>query len=136
MNQDECVFCDIAAKRALAQVVWADDEYVAFLNIYPVKTGHLLLVPKKHTDYFWNLSEDEYVTFMRRVYRAARELKRITQADKVYLKFIGEHVAHVHAQLIPSTFEKMGMQPLTRVGQYLRQNWSSLGLKNQNTLVQ
>ncbi len=44
----ECLFCDIAAGRAEASLVYSDDAVVAFMDRYPVTPGHLLVVPRGH----------------------------------------------------------------------------------------
>ena len=43
-----CLFCDIAAGDVAADIVLADDDFVAFLDIRPVFKGHTLLVPREH----------------------------------------------------------------------------------------
>src|SRR5215207_6048696 len=44
----DCVFCRIAAGEASADIVLADDDFVAFLDVRPVFPGHVLLVPRPH----------------------------------------------------------------------------------------
>jgi len=41
----ECIFCDIAAGRAPASIVYRDDRVMAFLDHRPVTPGHLLVIP-------------------------------------------------------------------------------------------
>jgi len=44
----DCIFCGIVAGAAPASVVWADHQVLAFLDIYPVRTGHVLVLPRTH----------------------------------------------------------------------------------------
>ena len=44
----DCVFCDIVAGTAPASIVWQDDVAVAFLDLFPVHAGHVLVVPRVH----------------------------------------------------------------------------------------
>jgi histidine triad (HIT) family protein len=44
----DCVFCAIAARQAEASVVYEDETVVAFMDLYPVTPGHLVVVPRKH----------------------------------------------------------------------------------------
>jgi histidine triad (HIT) family protein len=44
----ECVFCSIAAGKAESSVVYRDDHVMAFMDIQPVTTGHLLVIPREH----------------------------------------------------------------------------------------
>ncbi|WP_292853240.1 HIT family protein [Microbacterium sp.] len=43
-----CIFCAIAAEQADASVVYEDDTAVAFMDLFPVTPGHLLVVPRAH----------------------------------------------------------------------------------------
>jgi histidine triad (HIT) family protein len=47
---DNCIFCKIAAKQIPAQVVYEDDEVLAFKDINPAAPVHLLVIPKQHID--------------------------------------------------------------------------------------
>lgn len=44
----DCLFCKIAAGQIPAEIVYEDDELVAFRDIAPVAPQHILLIPKKH----------------------------------------------------------------------------------------
>src|SRR5262249_41623665 len=46
-----CVFCDIVAGRGPASVVYSDESVIAFLDLRPLNTGHLLVVPQAHAAY-------------------------------------------------------------------------------------
>lgn len=43
-----CIFCRIVAGAAPASVVWADEQLLAFLDIYPLRIGHVLVIPRTH----------------------------------------------------------------------------------------
>jgi histidine triad (HIT) family protein len=47
---DNCIFCKIAAGQIPAQVVFEDDEMLAFKDINPAAPVHLLVIPKQHID--------------------------------------------------------------------------------------
>ena len=46
----DCIFCKITAGDIEAQVVFEDDELLAFEDINPVAPVHILIVPKKHIE--------------------------------------------------------------------------------------
>ena len=50
-----CVFCDIVAGRGPASVVHSDETVLAFLDIRPLATGHLLVIPRAHAPYLADL---------------------------------------------------------------------------------
>jgi histidine triad (HIT) family protein len=45
-----CLFCKIAKKEIPAKVVYEDEDVLAFLDIKPVHPGHVLVIPKRHSD--------------------------------------------------------------------------------------
>ena len=48
----ECIFCNIVNKKADAEILFEDENIIAFLDIQPINYGHTLVVPKKHYDNF------------------------------------------------------------------------------------
>src|SRR5690554_2235770 len=52
---ENCIFCRIANGEIPSHVVYEDDEVKAFLDIQPIRPGHVLIVPKAHHDYFDDL---------------------------------------------------------------------------------
>lgn len=126
MNNSDCLFCQIANGLEPAEVVWEDEGYVAFLNIYPEYSGHLLLIPRKHTDYYWHLSHTDFGELMERTHLLTGPLMAASKSEKIYIKLIGEHVAHVHVHLMPKTFGGLAKAPLAEVGERLRQHMAAI----------
>jgi histidine triad (HIT) family protein len=50
-----CVFCDIVAGRGPASVVHSDETVLVLLDIRPLTTGHLLVIPRAHAPYLADL---------------------------------------------------------------------------------
>lgn len=102
-----CLFCDIAAGRAPASVVHADDEVVAFLDTVPVNTGHVLVVPRRHAVGLVDLP----VPVGEAVWRAAHRIAAVMRADPAWSEGVnlhlsdgeaaGQSVGHVHLHVIP-----------------------------------
>lgn len=55
---DDCIFCDIAASRTPASVVYRDDRVPAFLDHRPVAPGHLIVIPNEHIALLEGMPED------------------------------------------------------------------------------
>lgn len=78
-----------------------DDNYFAFLDINPLKAGHTLVVPKKETDYIFDLSDDELsgmIVFSKKV---AAAIKAAYPCNRVGVAVLGLEVPHAHIHLVP-----------------------------------
>ena len=69
----DCVFCRIVARQSPADIVYEDDEVLAFKDLYPKTPVHLLIVPKRHIESIARLEPGD-IELMGRCVRAARAL--------------------------------------------------------------
>jgi histidine triad (HIT) family protein len=78
-----------------------DADYFAFLDINPLRPGHTLVVPKRETDYFFDL-EDVYlagmVIFSKKV---AAAIKNAIPCNRIGIAVLGLEVPHAHIHLVP-----------------------------------
>ena len=96
-----CIFCEIVAGRIPSYKVWEDRDFIAFLDIKPIRPGHILLVPKEHHDPVFAMPADLYD----RTFQAARSLAgplgKHLGVPRVGLVVEGFGVAHAHVHLVP-----------------------------------
>ena len=97
----DCLFCRIAEGSHSAERLWEDEKHVAFLDKSPIKEGHMLLIPKKHTEYIFDLSNSEYSDLFNMSKKFGRPLKKAMKAEKRGIVVEGYGVPHVHVHLIP-----------------------------------
>jgi histidine triad (HIT) family protein len=95
-----CVFCEIVAGRIPSHKVWEGRDFIAFLDIKPIRPGHILLVPRKHHESLFDLPAALY----ERAFRTARTLaaplgKHL--GTRVGIVVEGFGVAHAHIHLVP-----------------------------------
>ena len=57
-KNNDCVFCKIVNKEIHANIVYEDDNFLAFLDIHPQSPGHTLVIPKKHYRWVWDVPID------------------------------------------------------------------------------
>ena len=69
----DCLFCKIVAGEIPASKVYEDAEYLAFLDIHPVSTGHTLVVPKTHSENIEDTSEEVFAELMKRVKKMGKK---------------------------------------------------------------
>lgn len=103
-----CIFCRIIKNEISSFKVREDDKYLAFLTVQPIREGHTLVVPKNHTDYFFDLDETalgEITVFSRQV---AGTLKKVfkPRSGKIAVIIAGMGVPHAHIHLIPMDSEE------------------------------
>jgi len=102
-----CVFCDIVSGKANSSIIYQDDVCIAFMDIQPITTGHVLVIPVKHST---NLSELPAETgahlfqVAQRVATALRESRIRCEGVNLFLAdgtAAGQEVFHVHLHVIP-----------------------------------
>ncbi len=99
----DCIFCKIAKKEAPAEVIWENDDFMAFLDIYPVVPGATVVIPKKHYDSYIKKVDREVVCNLMEVCKKVMDLLDRKLEDNVQTKltFEGLEVAHLHGKLWP-----------------------------------
>jgi len=100
------IFSKIVAGEIPSYKVAEDDNFFAFLDINPVAKGHVLVIPKREEDYFFDLSNDELSGIMAFSKRVAQAIKASFPCNRVGLSVIGIDVPHAHIHLVPITTGK------------------------------
>lgn len=81
--------------------VMESEKFLAFLDIMPVKEGHVLVIPKVEIDYIFNVDDEllgEMMVFAKQV---AHKIERAFPCKRVGVTVIGLEVPHAHIHLIP-----------------------------------
>lgn len=95
------IFSKIIAGEIPAYKVAENDQYLAFLDIFPLQAGHVLVVPKNEVDYIFDLSNDEYAGLMLFAKQVAVKIKSVIPCERIGVTVIGLEVPHAHVHLIP-----------------------------------
>jgi histidine triad (HIT) family protein len=95
------VFSKIISREIPAYIVYEDEICIAFLDVFPLKRGHLLLVPKQEIDYLFDLPSDVYKHLMAKCYDLAKALKSAFACKKIGIAVVGFEVPHAHIHLVP-----------------------------------
>ena len=83
-----------------------DDRYFAFLDINPLTEGHTLVVPKKETDYLFDLDDDTLAGMVLFAKRIAKRIGEKIACKRVAVVVLGLEVPPAHIHLIPINNEK------------------------------
>jgi histidine triad (HIT) family protein len=98
-----CVFCKIVKGEIPCHKIYESDNYLCFLDINPITEGHVLLIPKKHIDYVFDMPRNEYSRLFLEAKKISEKLKKATNVKRIGLAIEGFAVPHVHLHLVPLT---------------------------------
>jgi len=95
------IFSKIVNGEIPAYKVAEDENYLAFLDIFPVAKGHTLVIPKKEVDYIFDLEDNLFAGLQLFAKKVAVGLKKAIPCEKVGVLVLGLEVPHAHIHLIP-----------------------------------
>ena len=77
------------------------EKYLAFLDISPLAKGHTLVVPKKETDYIFDIEDEEFSGLQLFSKKVAKAIEKAIPCKRIGIAVIGLEVPHAHIHLIP-----------------------------------
>jgi histidine triad (HIT) family protein len=95
------IFARIIVGEIPCYKVAEDENHLAFLDVFPLVKGHVLVIPKKETDYLFDIAETEYLQLMAFSAKVAKGIKKVIPCRKVGVAVVGLEVPHAHIHLIP-----------------------------------
>ncbi|MBL4794492.1 MAG: HIT family protein [Pseudomonadales bacterium] len=104
-----CIFCDIVAEEASASVVYRDERCMAFMDLFPMGEGHVLIIPNEHHVFLDELDDDmrsHLFTVAYKVYSAQKKIGLQVDGTNLVIndgKAAQQTVPHVHIHLVPRT---------------------------------
>jgi len=100
MNND-CVFCKIVKREVPCYKIWEDNNFLAMLDINPYTIGHVLIIPKKHSKWVWDMNSENYKKLMEKVYYLANILRKVFHTEWIEEVIAGIGIEHTHIHLLP-----------------------------------
>ena len=97
----DSVFTKIINKEFSCHLVAEDQHNIAFMDINPIKKGHVLVVPKRQVNYIFDLANNEYQSLWAFVRVGAKGLKKTINCSRIGVSVIGFEVPHAHVHLVP-----------------------------------
>jgi len=95
------IFTKIINGEIPSYKVAEDEHHFSFLDINPIAEGHTLVVPKKETDYFFDLSEEEIHKAMDFAKKVAAGIDDALSPLRTGIIVQGLEVPHAHIHLVP-----------------------------------
>lgn len=102
----ECIFCKIAKRELETNVIYEDDEIIAFDDLNPQAPHHKLIIPKRHIPTLNNLEVDDAALVGRIILTAKKIAHDLKIADEGYRMVFncnrnaGQEVFHIHLHLL------------------------------------
>ena len=93
------------------------DQYLAFLDVSPLTSGHTLVIPKQEIAYIFNMEDQLLAGLMLFAKQVAKAIEKAIPCTRVGVAVIGLEVAHAHIHLVPINnvgdinFSKPKLQP-------------------------
>lgn len=95
------IFTKIITKEIPAYIIDENDDFIAFLDVFPLAKGHVLVVPKKQVDYIFDLEPAIYFGLWLFANNIAKRLEQAIPCKRIGIAVIGLEVPHAHVHLIP-----------------------------------
>ena len=95
------IFSKIVTGEISSYKVAEDERFLAFLDIFPLANGHVLVIPKKKTDYIFEIDSKEYLLFWQFAKQVAKAMNKVVDCERIGVAVIGLEVPHAHIHLVP-----------------------------------
>jgi len=96
---ENCIFCKIAKGEAPAYKVYEDEKYLAFLDIFPRVKGHVMVIPKTH--YRWVYDVPDFGEYWETVLKVTKALQKTLKPKFINYITYGMDVPHAHIHVLP-----------------------------------
>ncbi|MGV3611989.1 MAG: HIT family protein [Fluviicola sp.] len=95
------IFSKIISGEIPCYKIAENDDFLAFLDIMPLRKGHALVIPKKETDYIFDMDDAELAAMMIFAKSVSHKIQKVFPCRKIGVTVIGLEVPHAHIHLIP-----------------------------------
>ena len=95
------IFSKIINDEIPAYKILENENFLAFLDIFPLAKGHVLVIPKKEIDYLFDISSDEYGELWKFAQQVAKAMDKVINCKRIGVAVIGLEVPHAHIHLVP-----------------------------------
>jgi histidine triad (HIT) family protein len=128
-----CIFCDIVNRIEKAEILYEDNNTLAFLDIRPFNQGHSLIIPKNHITNFLEASTDDLSAMMQVLQKVTDAVTTALKADGYNILSnngvaAGQTIFHCHFHVIPR-FNSDGFKFKMNLKEYEENEMREIALK-------
>ena len=95
------IFTKIVAGEIPSYKIAEDEQYLAFVDAMPLVKGHTLVIPKKETDFIFDLENEDFKNLWSFAQTVAKKLEKAYPSQRIAVAVVGLEVPHAHIHLIP-----------------------------------
>ena len=102
----KCIFCSIINNEISAVKIYEDSQFVAFMDKYPINTGHTLVLPKRHHENIFTMDDEDIGRLFSTVSFLSKGIVKSLEAKGLNIgqnngRAANQIVPHVHVHIIP-----------------------------------
>lgn len=95
------IFSRIVNGEIPCHKVAENEDFLAFLDAFPIAVGHTLVIPKKEIDYIFELDDDLYSRLFLFAKSIAPAIEKAVPCLRIGISVVGLEVPHAHVHLLP-----------------------------------
>ncbi len=96
---DNCIFCQIVKGELPCYKIYENENYLAFLDIFPRNKAHTLVIPKKH--YRWVYDVADFANYWAVALKITKAIQKGFSTSFISYLTYGLDIHHAHIQIIP-----------------------------------
>lgn len=97
---DNCIFCKIVKEEIPSFKIYEDENFLAFMDVFPRVKGHALVIPKKH--YRWVYDVPNFGEYWEVSKTVAAKIQKSLNNGFISFLTMGEEVPHAHIHILPN----------------------------------
>ncbi len=122
-----CIFCQIARGKIPCFKIYDDEDFLAFLDLFPWCEGHTLVIPKRHYRWVWDVKNPDQ--YFKVVHKIANHYRKIFNTEFIMSFIYGYDVPHAHIHLLPNSRGKIAIYPKEKKKQLSQEEGEKLAEK-------
>lgn len=95
------IFSKIVSGEIPCYKIAETKDYLAFLDVMPLKKGHVLVIPKQEIDYIFDMPHEYYSGLWIFTQKVSMAMKKVLPCKKIGVAVVGLEVPHAHIHLVP-----------------------------------
>lgn len=95
------IFTRIVEREIPAHILREDSDFLAFLDVRPIREGHTLVIPKAEVRDVFDLEEQLLAGLLPFARPVAKAIQEVTKATRIGMAVVGLEVPHAHVHLVP-----------------------------------